>query len=67
MKLGICPYCKKLKWLRSHSLAGNHKPPFRDTCGKCHNRAHNQLRKREKINKRRNRKYQSGTPGWKKK
>ncbi len=67
MKLGICPYCKKLKWIGSHSLAGDHKPPFRDCCKRCHNKIHKQLRKRKKTYKRRTKKYQSGTPKGKRK
>lgn len=41
MKIGKCARCGKKKLLTKHSLVGNHRPPFRYLCRKCHDKVHN--------------------------
>ena len=40
MRYGICPRCKKTKYLTKHSKSGGHKPPFERICRKCHDEEH---------------------------
>ncbi len=40
MKRGICPRCKKFKFLTKHSKTGNHLPPFERICRDCHDKKH---------------------------
>jgi hypothetical protein len=69
MKKGICPDCAKegdnsIKFLTKHSLNpnGHHLPPFIKICRRHHDKRHG-MAEPKNINK----KFQKGTPKWKKK
>jgi hypothetical protein len=63
MKWGICPKCKKWKPLTKHSKTGHHLPPFILICRRCHDKVHGiKQTEKQKINK----KFQKGTPKYKK-
>jgi len=62
MRVGICFDCEKKKVLTKHSDKGDHEPPFIGVCRKCHDKRHKMPDYKNK-----GRKYQPGTPRWKKK
>jgi ribosomal protein S27AE len=62
MKRGKCPRCHKFKFLTKHSKTGHHRPPFEYICRKCHDEIHG-IKQHPKPS----RKYQPGTPTWKRK
>ena len=62
MLKGICPKCKIIKLLTKHSKTGHHNPPYARLCRECHDKIHG-IKRKEKISK----KYQPGTPKFKKK
>jgi len=59
---GVCPKCKLVKLLTKHSKKGHHIPPYKPLCRECHNEIHG-IKVKKKIKK----KYQPGTPKFKKK
>ena len=62
MKKDKCFDCGKIKLLTKHSLKGAHKPPYLWVCRACHD-----VRHEMPSYKYAGKKYQPGTPKWKKK
>jgi len=58
-----CFRCGKRKKLTKHSKIGGHKFPYERICRSCHDKEHHHMVK----NRNKGKKYQPGTPRWKKK
>ena len=57
MRVRICPKCGKFRPMTKHSITGNHKPPFKYMCRKCHDEEH------DIVQRRKNKKVQTIRPG----